>query len=282
MITVGVVGGGKGGASILRAFQNIPDVRLIGIADININAIGMQFAKEIGVPVYTNFAEMLKQSDLEIIIDVTGSEEVRNKITENKAEKCLLVEPKVARLMWFLAQQKDQMLSELNDQARELAEIGKQLSEAVEQVPDIINEVSDFIKRYGDTLYTSVTEVKKHLNDTDEVLDFISKVADQTKVLGINAAIEAARAGELGKGFGVVAGEVRKLAEHSATSVKNIATIMKNLEHSIGSIISSIEENNQLTEKQVSAAQQVAYAVSQLGQLADDMNEFSRKLAALQ
>lgn len=282
MITVGIVGGGKGGASILRVFQSIQDVRLVGIADVNINAVGMQFASEIGVPVYTDFTELLKQPGLEVIIDVTGSEIVRDKIIEDKPKECLLVEPKVARLMWFLAEQKDRMLSEINDQAQELAGIGRQLSTAVEQVPDIINEVSDFIKRYGETLYTSVTEVKKHLNDTGEVLDFTRKVADQTKLLGINAAIEAARAGEFGRGFGVVSEEVRKLAEHSATSVKNIATIMKNLEHSVGSIIYSIEENNKLTEKQVSAAQQVAYAVSQLGRLADDMNEFSRKLAAMQ
>jgi len=276
------VGGGKGGASILRAFHNIKDAYIMGIADRSEDAVGMLLAKEMGIRTYNNFMEMLKLPGLEIIIDVTGVREVREKIEENMSKDSILVESEVAKLMWFLAKQKDDMLREINEQAQELAGIGKQLNATVELVPETINEVSNFIKNYGETLSVSVNEVKKDLTDTDEVLDFIRKVADQTKLLGINAAIEAARAGEHGRGFGGVAGEVRKLAEHSAVSVKKIGTIMKNLEQSIGSIINSIEENNKLTEKQVGAAKQVAFAVSQLGQLSDDMSKFSQRLTDLQ
>lgn len=282
MINMGIVGGGKGGAAMLRVFRNIKDVRIVGIADKNKEAFGIKFAAEIGIPIYTDFVKLLGNPGLEVVIDVTGNEEVHKKIEASMPENCLLVEAKVAMLMWFLAQQKDQMLSEINKQAQQLAGMGEQLNATVEQVPDIIKDVSEFIRNFGDLLSRSVAEVKKDLRDTDEVLEFIRKVADQTKLLGINAAIEAARAGEHGRGFGVVAGEVRKLADHSAVSVNKIVTIMKNLEVSIGTIINSIEENNRVKERQVVAAGQVAYAIGQLGQLASNMNEFSLKLADMQ
>lgn len=282
MIYVGIVGGGRGGAAMVRAYQNIPDVKIVGISDVHYDAVGMNLAREIGIPTYTDFAEMFKQPNLEVVIDVTGVQAVREKIEATMPEHCLLAEAQVAKLMWFLAKRKDEMLSELNEQAQQLASMGEQLNATVEQVPDIIKEVSDFITSYGETLASSVSDVKKHLEDTDEVLDFIRKVADQTKLLGLNAAIEAARAGEHGRGFAVVADEVRKLAEHSATSVKKIATIMKNLEQSMVGIINSIEENSKLTERQVTATEQVVYAVGQLGNLADDMNRFSQTLAEMQ
>nr|WP_204617073.1 methyl-accepting chemotaxis protein [Desulforadius tongensis] len=282
MTAIGIIGGGRGGYAMLRAFKNIDQVHIMGIADIKEDAKGMQFAREIGIPTYTDFVELLKQPGLEIIIDVTGVEELREKIEKYKSAESIFVETKVAKLMWFLAKQKEEMLRELNEQAQQLAGMGEQLNATVEQVPEIINEVSNFIKNYGDTLSGSINDVEKHLEDTDEVLQFIRKVADQTKLLGLNAAIEAARAGEHGKGFAVVAEEVRKLAEHSAVSVKKISSIMKNLEESMRGIINSVEENNKLTERQVTATEQIVYAVNQLSQLADDINKFSQKLSAMQ
>jgi uncharacterized phage infection (PIP) family protein YhgE len=282
LISIGVVGGGKGGASILRAFGSIEDVRLLGIADINRDAIGIKLAREMGVATYSDFLDMLKLPGLEVLINVTGSVEIHEKIMQHLPEGCMLAEAKVARLMSFLAKQKDDMLNEINGQAQQLANMGQQLSATVQQVPDIISEVSGFIKKYGESLSVSVEEVKMDLKDTDEVLEFIRKVADQTKLLGINAAIEAARAGEHGRGFGVVSEEVRKLAEHSASSAKKIADIMKKLEQSVKSIIHSIEENDKMAEKQIDTANHVAQAVGQLDMLASDMNDFSKKLADMQ
>ncbi|MTI81740.1 MAG: chemotaxis protein [Firmicutes bacterium] len=282
MTIIGIVGGGQGGYSMLRAFKGIDEVEIMGISDINDDAKGMIFAKELGIPTYNDLTKLVEKPQLDIVIDVTGVEKVREMILEHKSPGAMFVEGQAAKLMWYLAKQKDEMLSELNEQAQQLAGMGEELNATVEQVPGIINEVSVFIQDYGKTLSGSVNDVKKHLDDTDEVLQFIRKVADQTKLLGLNAAIEAARAGEHGKGFAVVAEEVRKLAEHSASSVKKISTIMKNLEEAMLGIINSVEENNKLTERQVAATEQVSYAVNQLGQLADDMSSFSHKLSDLQ
>lgn len=70
---------------------------------------------------------------------------------------------------------------------------------------------------------------KTNVDETDNILGFIKNVANQTKFLGLNASIESARAGEVGKGFGVVAQEISKLALLSADSSKKIAGILKNI-----------------------------------------------------
>jgi len=73
-------------------------------------------------------------------------------------------------------------------------------------------------------------------------IDFIKKVADDTNLLSLNAAIEAARAGEHGRSFGVVAEEVRKLAENSAAAAKNIGKVLNDIENSIKGLINGIEK----------------------------------------
>lgn len=277
-----IVGGGRGGAAMLRSLITLPDVKILGIADINDQAPGLVLAREMGVATFNDFLDMIKLPQVEVVIDVTGADAVRERIEQNLPPHALLVEAKVAKLMWMLAHSKDNMLAELNQQAQSLASMGEEISATVEQVPDIINEVTSFISSSGKELSTSVQDIKLHLSETDEVLQFIRKVADQTKLLGFNAAIEAARAGQHGRGFAVVAEEVRKLAEHSAESVKKIAVIMKNLENAMLKIIDSVEENNKLTERQITAAEQVVHAVEQLGSLAEDIGNFADRLADLQ
>ncbi len=93
-------------------------------------------------------------------------------------------------------------------------------------------------------------------SDVMEILQIISSIAEQTNLLALNAAIEAARAGEAGRGFGVVADEIRKLAEGSKLSSQNIGNILAQLlentgktENSVVDTISIIEELSEITEK---------------------------------
>lgn len=277
-----IVGGGTGGAAMLRTLHSLPEVKIMGISDINNQAPGIISAQEIGIATFSDCLDMLKLPGLEVIIDVTGVPAVRESLEANLPPDALLAEAKIARLMWMLAHSKDGMLTELNEQAQSLAGMGEELSATVEQVPNTINEVTSVISAYGNELGVVAEDIKLHLSETDEVLQFIRKVADETKLLGFNAAIEAARAGQHGRGFAVVAEEVRKLAEHSADSIKKIDTIMKNLERSMLEIIHSVEKNNELSERQVGAAEQVVYAVGQLGELAEDINNFANKLSDMQ
>jgi len=92
-------------------------------------------------------------------------------------------------------------------------------------------------KQLADTLREHMGELGKQAEDIGRVLDVIADIADQTNLLALNAAIEAARAGEAGRGFAVVADEVRKLAEKTMNATREVDTAIKGIQTSARSNI---------------------------------------------
>ena len=110
-----------------------------------------------------------------------------------------------------------------------------------------------------------VGNLGKRSDEIGEIVKTISAIADQTNLLALNAAIEAARAGEHGRGFAVVADEVRKLAEQSGTAAGNIADLIHNIQRETAEAVKSISSGTEGVNDGVSAVSTAATAFKNIG-----------------
>jgi methyl-accepting chemotaxis protein len=111
---------------------------------------------------------------------------------------------------------------------------------------------------------TKLGEQSQQIGDIIEVID---DIAEQTNLLALNAAIEAARAGEHGKGFAVVADEVRKLAERSGKATKEIANLVMIIQKGTEVAVKSMEVGTNQVEKGVGTAQSAGRALTEIVQM---------------
>ncbi|CQR70342.1 Methyl-accepting chemotaxis protein 3 [Sporomusa ovata DSM 2662] len=107
-------------------------------------------------------------------------------------------------------------------------------------------------------------QIEDYINDINRVLDLVGSIVKQTNLLGLNAAIEAARAGEYGRGFSIVAEEVRKLSANSASSLQDINKVLHDTKSSINGIVNGIEKNAVTTEQQAVALQTVGEKIMEI------------------
>lgn len=153
-------------------------------------------------------------------------------------------------------------------------EMATSLSEAVSSLASTSEEIaaqSEEIAAAAHNLTTSATDSQQRVQETDQVLGLIKSISSQTNLLGLNAAIEAARVGESGRGFGVVADEIRKLAAGSAESIKQVETIIREIKET------SAVSYQQTTQIEGTIAQ-IAEAISHVAASVQQISELAQKL----
>lgn len=143
------------------------------------------------------------------------------------------------------------------------------LASTAEEITAQSQEISAVTRRLG----TGAQESRGRVNETNQVLDFIRQIAGQTNLLGLNAAIEAARVGEHGRGFGVVAEEIRKLAASSTESVAKISATINGLQNDA---TRTYEQISQVEE----GISQISEAISHMAEATEQLRLMANRLDA--
>ncbi|MEV3840323.1 methyl-accepting chemotaxis protein [Aeromonas dhakensis] len=158
-------------------------------------------------------------------------------------------------------------ISHLSDNATHADELSKISANTLEEGSGVIKQTLDSIQSISDTVSnaaSSIADLNSHTQQISEIIEVIRGIADQTNLLALNAAIEAARAGEQGRGFAVVADEVRNLASRSAASTEQITGMIGKIQSGADASIRSMENTVNNVSRGVSLASQTGAAIASI------------------
>ncbi len=162
--------------------------------------------------------------------------------------------------------------------ATDLRTMSANLSRSLEEVASTIQEMaaaSSNISVNEQELNSNIKNIFQLSEDINGVLGFIKQIADETKMLGLNAAIEAARAGEVGRGFGVVAEEIRKLSDESKTTVGSIKELTDKIKTKVDETLNNSEVTLRSSEEQAAASQEMSASIEEITAMAERLEKIA-------
>lgn len=172
------------------------------------------------------------------------------------------------------AEQASERARHVADSSHRAAEIGRQGRHAVEGSIAAMERVREQVESIGDSILALADQAQA----IGEIISTVTDLADQTNLLALNAAIEAARAGEHGRSFGVVAGEVKSLAEQSKSATQRVRQILEEIQRATGTAVMATEQG---TKQVAASARQVTEAGETIRGLADAVAEASQAAAQI-
>jgi len=179
-------------------------------------------------------------------------------------------------------QEMSSTVTTVSDNCNKAAEAARQAAETARRGGTIVEDTLTKMQLIADSVAATAKTVEglgKSSDQIGHIVGVIDDIADQTNLLALNAAIEAARAGEQGRGFAVVADEVRKLAERTSAATKQIALMVKGIQDETAAAVTAMEAGTKQAEEGVSSTAKAGDSLKAIIQVSEQVGAMITEIA---
>lgn len=167
----------------------------------------------------------------------------------------------------------DSVLDSYSDMSSKVSQANVSMNTTIDHIIDI--------EKSTQSTFSCIGSLQKDSEEITNIIQMISDISDQTNLLSLNATIEAARAGEYGKGFSVVADEIRKLSEQTMNATVEIEDLMNSMYRNIDMVVRSIDENKDSVESGIAVIEKVKLYFGEMSDSVNSVMEEIRELASV-
>jgi methyl-accepting chemotaxis protein len=210
----------------------------------------------------------------------SASEEISSS-AEQQAQSSAHQKDQTAQVASAL-QQMNATVMQVSDNSGKASEASRKAAETARHGGSIVDQTLSKMRVIADSVRSTASKVEglgKSSDQIGRIVGVINDIADQTNLLALNAAIEAARAGEQGRGFAVVADEVRKLAERTTAATKEIAQTIESVQKETKLAVGAMEEGTRQVGEGVQSTNQAGEALAEIIHMSEQVGEMITQIA---